>query len=583
MSIGTERGIWIISLPVALLFLAVLGAEFENFGGSTSLLLYYVIMVSIIPAIVAFTDLFPPKLLPSTILLVSLSLVLHQALISQHLTAPDMTTEYYYFQETVIHHSWNPNIQPLDPPSTPYAATTSVTIFPAILGFVSGINGVWIFKAVFPALYSLVPFALYMVFERQFGSKPSFLAAFFFAAIPRFYEGDLAMGKQMFSTLLIAMFLLALYRGPRTHRVSVPLLFGVSAITAHYSTGLYLVVVLILATPFLLLKRRRYELPLTLSPLLVMFYFLWYSFITGGVVIGMFAGFANAVYSAIPLFFNAGSRYSIALISNAYLIPVDQIIKYLNIAFQVLIAIGVLQFLLSRFRKKQSPILGSFAVFAAVSFSFLALTLVLPYFGSYFDVTRLYTLSLLFLAPFGVLGCVFLGNSAAQALHFQNKESAPLKVLSLFAIAFLLFNIGFVSAITGEPYPSAYSLIPKTPYPIYNDGEYQGGFWLISYAVPNTTAFMDPGSSSLFRSLGYLNNLSIPWPLTNTTNISQPGSVFFIRTWNLQTNMIQLATTLASSNEIIIYDANLSQQYGFYIAHSNRVYDNGYSNTLYFP
>jgi uncharacterized membrane protein len=569
-----------VSLPV----FAIAGAEFVNFWNDNTLMLIYVLLVCTILVLVVSTDLVPSRLFPLAIFSISLSLVLHQALISQHIWGSDINIEYYYYQVTLQSRHWNTTINPPDSSTTVmgYAATTSVTVFPAMLTLISDIAGTWVFKAIFPALYALVPLVLYPFLQKQIGARSAFLAVFFFMAIPSFYEVDLSLGKQMIATLFLTMFVFSLLRAPKRHRMPISLLLAIGVIISHYSLGLFLLSLLVFITPILWLKHRSYELPITLTLSLAAFYIFWYNMNTHGFIIDMFVSYANSIYLGLNQFLNLGSRYSIALITQTTLTPADQVIKFLNLIYQGLIVLGLFSYWHSRDSRKWTFAEG-YDVISIICFTFLVMAVILPYFGSYFDVTRLYSVSLLFLTPFGVLGGLVFGRWVTKALKSRYNQVSWLRYLSIFATIFLLFNIGFVSAVAHESYPSAFSLITKTPYSVYNQGEFNGGLWLVTHTESQAVVFMDPNSAPLFLSAAYLNNLDIPWPLQNSTNIMLTGSILFLNTWNLQTNKIQLATQLAGSNELTTMSANLTQRYAGFLIRSDRVFDNALSTTLWLP
>jgi uncharacterized membrane protein len=545
-------------------------------------MIFFVVLISVIPIFVFFTKLIPTKYLPALIFSVSLALVLHQALISQHLWGADINAEYYFYQVTNQNHHWDSNIVPPTYNSGVYSSTTSITLLPVAVSSITGIEGLWVFKAVFPFLYSLVPLILYLIFQKQIGSRPAFLAAFFFAAIPSFYQVDLTEGKQMIATVFIVLFILVLLKEPKRFSGFLLVLFGACAIISHYSSGLFLVVLLLLATPIFWLKHRSYRLPAALAVSIWGFYLLWYTFMSGGSVLNMFGNFINAVYTAIPRFLDADSRFGVALLQSET-VWVTQLITYLNVIFQALITLGLIDYFYSKMKKKTNTVFWEFAVFATVSFSFLFLTVALPLFGSYFHMGRLYTLSLLFLAPFGVLGSLACGKILNRVLHLNIHKISLLKALSLFATIFLLFNIGFFSAILNQPYGSAFSIVPDTSYALYNQGEFVGALWLTTYAAPDAHVLMDPASAPVFFSLAYLNILDVMSVIRENTDVTQSGMLFFINTRNIQTDTIQLANTLGSTGTIKVYDVKMSQQCGYFISNSDRIYDNGLSASMLLP
>jgi uncharacterized membrane protein len=169
-----------------------------------------------------------------------------------------------------------------------------------------------------------------------------------------------------------------------------------------------------------------------------------------------------------------GLRMMVAQPQSGLLHEVCRVINYLN---QIFIIIGGIVLLLKHREMKFEREYGAFSVvnlvilFAAVS---------VPFFASSLAMTRVYHITLFFLAPFCVIGgiTVFRGLSKVVRIAWTNKSvRISLKVLSVYFVIFLLYSTGFVFGVAEGNFHSI-SLNSTMDYPRFNDQEVLGAKWL---------------------------------------------------------------------------------------------------------
>ncbi len=289
-------------IPVVFPVLSTLGAITLNNDGSNYLTM---IMIGGIVVYFFFLILFRKKLnhnvYPWGILMISIALLLCNSLRSWHLTGGDISLEYYVFQLTKSMSHWSPS-QFVDP----YNTCLSITILPTVLSNFLNIGGEYIYKVIFPVIFSFSVIGLYLLMKKYMKTVPSLLSIFFFVTQLPFLLWITAIARQEIALYFFILFLLVIFNNDFEPGIkeTLFLILGFSLIVSHYSTAyitLFLVTFAFIASFFIrkfifrwnrhLQKRKkriapfkaagsRYFVPLRLIFLLLLFAFLWYSVFT---------------------------------------------------------------------------------------------------------------------------------------------------------------------------------------------------------------------------------------------------------------------------------------------------------------
>jgi uncharacterized membrane protein len=182
---------------------------------------------------------------------VGLALLLQSTLISSGLIGSDVHTEYYFYYKAL--NGWNY----ADP--HPYNSAAGSTLLAPFLTNVFHIPGYWIYKLVFPLIFSVVPVLLYYVFRKEFGAKVAFFASLFFVIVPTWSMELIGIPRQMLGEVMLALCLFVVIVSKWRLLVKVPLLivFGVIGATFHYIMGPIILLYLCLGGFFLLFFKRR--------------------------------------------------------------------------------------------------------------------------------------------------------------------------------------------------------------------------------------------------------------------------------------------------------------------------------------
>ena len=175
---------------------------------------------------------------------IAISILYYSVLISNHIWGYDIFFEYQFATYVIKNGIWDytwPHA---------YNAMLSVVMYAPIYNKLSGMTLTWIFKFIYPFLFSLISIGLYKIFNKHTGAKIAFLAAFFFIAYNGFSYGWMVqMARQQIAEifLVLLVWLMIDRRIPQTKRKILYLLFGVGLILSHYSVT-YLFMFMLLAT-----------------------------------------------------------------------------------------------------------------------------------------------------------------------------------------------------------------------------------------------------------------------------------------------------------------------------------------------
>ena len=175
---------------------------------------------------------------------IALSILYYSVLISNHIWGYDIFFEYQFATYVIKNGIWDytwPHA---------YNAMLSVVMYAPIYNKLSGMTLTWIFKFIYPFLFSLISIGLYKIFEKRTGGKIAFLAAFFFIAYNGFSYGWMVqMARQQIAEIFLVLLVwLMIDRNiPQMKRKILYLIFGTGLIFSHYSVT-YLFMFMLLAT-----------------------------------------------------------------------------------------------------------------------------------------------------------------------------------------------------------------------------------------------------------------------------------------------------------------------------------------------
>lgn len=515
-------------------FLAIFGTYLMNFYQNNIILMFLIIIIMLVFILIAFGKFIPTKLYPLAVFVIALSLLYHKSLISMNLWGCDIRYEYYLCNLVKMNSIWDPTM--------PGAcnAMLSLVILAPIYSIVSNMDLTWVFKIIYPFLFSLVSLGLYRIYQKQTNDKIAFLACFFFVSQFTFYTEMVTLARQEIAELFLVLFILLMVdKGlNKMNRSFLFIVFGISLAVSHYGLSYIYMFCLIFAWLILVSmenpaiqklgndlysKFDRYKnKEVTTNPiasniknrtisstfvlLFTTFTLIWYMNVSSSSVFNIIVNISNHVASSIFTdFLNPEAAQGLDIIMRKMSSPVREVTKYLYLLTQFFIAIGIITLLL----KRRDPIFERFDknynAFSILNFLICISAIGLPYFASSLNTTRLYHITLLFLSPFCVLGAEVVLKQISKLSDFIShpciKQSiimqTPFKVLSVILVIFFLFNAGFIHEIVGDE-PASISLNSSMDLALFNENEVSGAMWLLNSIDDSSKVYFDLYGGMLF-------------------------------------------------------------------------------------
>jgi len=459
-------------------FLSMFGTYLMNFSRNNILLMSLIIILALIVLLIGFDKFISKILYPLTVFAVSISLLYFTSLISMYIWGCDIYYEFYLANLVTMNSIWDSTI----PTST--NAMLSIVILAPIFSNICSMSLTWVFKIIYPLLYSLVPLGLYQVFQKQTNDKIAFLSVFYFMATFSFYTEMLALARQQIAELFFVLLILLMItkKMDRMKRSVLFIIFGISLTVSYYGLSYIYMFSLIIAWLLLILsenteiqrlrnnlysKFSRYKngkpvrnpnslkienktISSTFVLLLISFTLTWYMYISASstfdTIVHIGDHIANSIFTD---FLNPEATQGLNILVSKQL-PMHEITKILHIITQFFVVIGILSLLLKR---KDMKFEKEYIAFSLIGLVMLFACVAIPYFSIQLQTSRFYHLTQILLAPFCIIGCieVFKALTKIVGIPWTNKNvEVTLRVMSVFLAIFLLFNTGFIYEITGE-------------------------------------------------------------------------------------------------------------------------------------
>jgi uncharacterized membrane protein len=141
--------------------------------------------------------------------------------------------------------------------------------------------------------------------------------------------------------------------------------------------------------------------------------------------------------------------------------PLHEMGKYIHLISQFFMVVGIITILLKHSKIKFE---NEYIAFSSGNFMILLASLSIPYFASSLNTTRLYQITLIFLAPFAVIGGITVFNMISKVVlrsWNEHHDRSSIKIMFIFFIIYFMFNSGFVYEITKDN-PESISLSQET-------------------------------------------------------------------------------------------------------------------------
>jgi len=540
-----------ILLLCLLPLLAIYGTYLMNFYHTNIVQLITILLISFIVLLVGFDKFIPKKLYPFTIFVIAITLLYHTSLISTYVYGYDIMSELYLVNLVINNSIWNYTI-PLN-----YNAMLSIVMIAPILSKLCAINSVWIFKIMYPFLFSLIPLGLYKIFKKQTNSKIAFLSVFLFMSFSVFYDEILYLARQQIAEFfLVLMLILIVYNiekkgktfssnllgSGKKAETFLFILFGLSLTVSHYGTStLYLYVffsafLISFIFDVLPIKRKSYnfmqkleiyienKIPFSLhffrhtnqtkstddqtestdgsSRITLAFLFLFSVF----AMLWFILTTSSSIFNTIThIFFNIIGNISTNFLkpesvqglhtltiktTHGFLGKINTVINYLN---QIFIIIGVLSVLLLNWAYNRAYNFNrEYRILSVINLFLLFASITIPFFADQLNISRIYHLTLITLAPFCIIGVltIFMLISKILRMSWTRKSvRISLSIFSVFLVLFFLYQSSFIyQTFEGSSY--SISVDKNLDSAVFNNQEALGATWFSKYKL-NSTFYAD--------------------------------------------------------------------------------------------
>jgi len=499
-------------------FMAIFGTYLVNYYHNNILLMIMIVVIALVALVIGFTTWIDKKYYPYAIWVMAIALIFHVSLFTNYIPVQDVYGEFHIANSVISNHIWNYNI-----PSS-YNSVLSDTLLPSMIYHICKISLNWVYKIIFPLFCSFLPIGLYSIYNKYLlDKKLSFLASYLFIIIQPFYTLIPFLTKQLIAELFLLLILMLLTS--KLHKFKKMILFTVfsmSLIVSHYGTS-YLVMFMFLFTVvflkiFEVIKKENIKNKITgdvfgFTLIYIVFTLGWYIYISKSVSFASLVGIGNTIAHTISTeFLNPEySRGAYTLTKQLHLL--GQLLKYMYLIISGLIFIGYLKTLFDILKSKSniSPI---YLAFSTYWLGILGAAVAVPFFAV-MNPYRLYHLSFFTLAPFSIMGAIFIVCLIKKIKIVYFSYNMILKFLTVFFVIFMLLSTGFISEIVDQPSYSRYlsedKIIAQKQININETGKFYSGIittydvfgakWLSKYGEKNNNIYSNSwafGNAPLF-------------------------------------------------------------------------------------
>ena len=547
-------------------FLAIFGSYSVCFYDNNILLLLLLLLIAVIPIFVAF-DKIPSETYPLLGFVIAISLLCHNDFSSMYIQGSDLHLEYYFANLVKSNSYWN-----LSTPHT-YNTALSIVMLAPIFSDICGMSLTWVFKLIYPFIFSLVPLALYKVYKEQTNEKTAFLSCFFFMSIRVFYIGMLQWGKQMVAIFFLSILILSMMDKQlnNTKRTMLSLIFAFSLIVSHYSTSYIFLFSLVFVYLLILLGRKLNKITDTsvvtsnFVVLLIVSALVWYMYTARSSAFNSAVHIGTHVIGSISEIFSPIEGGAVFWLTRK-LFPSEQVLRFLYFISVFLIIVGFSDALYQNLKKRwKNNWRIEYLLFSTAFIGLLIISIILPFIAARGSIgfDRVFFISSIFLAIFCIIGGIKVEKSLTGvfyksiASNLLSSKSLT-KGISIFLVAFFLLNCSFVSEIIQEITGGDRAISPSISKPrIEKTGDinekiaYYGFSYPTQDVVSATWLGIHKTSSEIFldsyNSAHVLISYGMVWedmPKINPTNqikaISHYNAYIFLRKINYIDNIMQV-------------------------------------------
>lgn len=609
--------LFLLLLPI----LSILGTFLVKFYGNNILLFALILLISLV-VVLATVEIIPKKFYPLAVVMISIALVLQTPLIFSYIGG-DVANECYFYSLVKESSHWNPMI------GGDLNAMLGITILPTIYSNLLNINEMVLFRILYPLIFSFVPLVLYQAYKKQTDDKTAFLSVFFFMSMNIFFLSLPTLAcRQMMAELFLALIILLMTEKMigRAKRAAFAIIFALSLAVSHYGTSYFYMFYLLAFIPISFVVEKGYisnfwhilrtkikkagvalgrqikyleaDKTITKTSVLIYIVFLlsWYMYIASSSNFNTLVCFSDHVYESIFTdLLNPSAREGAVFTAMGAGPEAENlwhtIFRYIYHTTELFIVVGVLSLIMKR---RETNFEYEYIIMAFISGIILAMCIVLPFFSEKMEISRIYHITLLFLAPCCIVGgqnifkwtSILLKRVSKSKLLRTGKknQSASAIFLLIVLIPYFLFYSGGVFYFTDDPPP--FTPLSLEKYKTHNDFQTRAVYhinnvpkedflsvkWLSAHKN-NQSAIYTGWASEAYIS---------PYPLTGDVHILERfnqsignNAFVYLRSFNIEEKKILTGRTSERGPYDYIYYNMTEVEFSQLSQNKNKVYSNG--------
>jgi uncharacterized membrane protein len=577
-----------------LLPLTIFGAFLLNHYQVTAVNIVIIALIVALILVMGLKKHVDESLYPYVLFVLAVTLLLRNSLVTNWIWGTDINIEYYLANSVVSAGFWNPQSSLLLSSTvvSDFNAMLSVAILPPVLSLLTGLSLVWVYKTIYPLIFSFVPLVVYVISKKQTGAKIAFAAGLIVIISSSFYTELLQLPRQEIAELFVSLLILVMVSSMHfsSKKNVLLIVFGMALVVSLYSSAdlfafllLFALLLVPLISPNRFFDAIKQRIPLNVSSIrprrdasrarqqngsavsvafvlfLIIFAFAWFTFVNGAPFVSLVVTTDQIISATASEFFS--STQTVAIATGA-VPPMQTVTKYLYFALSFFAVLGLASVQLKRHELRIQK--TYFALAVGTTILLIACT-TLPFFASALQTSRFYQFAELVLAPFMVVGMVSLfGVPFRKPGRGKKVSKAALQITSVFLAVFLLFNSGIMYTLAHEPVwtPTIVATDPNFAYPRWTDAEVESAAWLHIYH-----ATLPIYSNSFYRYLLY----GLDLPLVQST----------IEGWNTTISPDSYVFMGPPPNESLVTTAEAAGVYqnetllASHVENMSKIFDNG--------
>lgn len=578
----------LLSAPVLFLvlvaLLSILGALFVYITRNNIFVFVFLAAAGLTIILIVTGKFIPRDMYPAAVFMLAVGLQYHISLVSVGLGPFDINLEYNLQKSVLDNAYWSSS------GSGTVNAMLSIVILAPIYSLVLNTDTLWIFKIVYPLIFSLVPVALYQAYRTQVTDKIAFCSVFLFMSWASFFGDSGGNPRQAIAELFLALSMLIIVRkkAPRMQIRILATLFGLCLAVSHYGTSYLYMLLLLMALPMLRLFQLGDKRPLRTNisgdyvALFCVASLSWYMSITGGATFQAVINIGKHVQRTFASDLLVVAARDAHVVQALGLAPmrasqlawdIARIFQYIT---QVLIVVGIIESIIG-WRKARSR--ADYIVLSWASMVVLAFAIVIPYVASAINMTRIYHLMLFTLAPFCILGgmaCLRWLSLILRLRQAISPDTLLKPVAFLVLIPYFLFNTGFIFELAGATPTSMPLSMHRSDWAVFSRSEIRASRWLAEVSEKNFNIYGDAYAiGPVYQMVGGQAKI-----LGHQTTMPDSSYYVFLRYWNIAHGegrwygmvKAQVVQIIGRLDDESAFAANLRSK--------SLVYDNGWARVL---